>query len=415
MITSPRDAAACPPGTLTVVLKGYPRLSETFIAQELRGLELAGFKLAIVALRRPTDRVRHPIHDEITAPVHYLPEYLHDAPLRVLRAAWRARRRPGFARAARTWLRDFARDPTRNRARRFGQALVLADELPSGTNRLHAHFIHTPASVTRYAALLTGLPWTISAHAKDIWTSPDWDLADKLADADWTVTCSAAAVARLAALASDPDRVALIYHGLDFERFPAPPARPDVIGAPTRLLSIGRLVPKKGFDVLLRALAMLPAALEWRLTHVGGGGDAALRALAAELGLADRVEWRGSAAQEEVLRQYRAADVFVLASRVAGDGDRDGLPNVLLEAQSQGLACVSTAVSAIPELILDGETGLLAPPDDPAALAAALASVIADPALRRRLGAAGQARVRARFGHATGLERLAEKFRATAR
>ncbi|MDZ4135927.1 MAG: colanic acid biosynthesis glycosyltransferase WcaL, partial [Paracoccaceae bacterium] len=154
---------------VVVLVKGYPRLSETFIAQELRGLEQAGLDLVIVSLRRPTDKKRHAVHDRITAPVVYLPEYLHEEPLRVLRGFWAARRRPGFGAAVRQFWADLRRDPTRNRVRRFGQAAVLVAEWPEGAGWLHAHFIHTPASVARYASAITGVPFTVSAHAKDIW------------------------------------------------------------------------------------------------------------------------------------------------------------------------------------------------------------------------------------------------------
>ena len=155
-------------GPVAFVLKGYPRLSETFIAQEILALEQRGLDIHLFSLRHPTDGRHHPVHDEIKAPVTYLPEYLHREPGRSL-GAWRAARHlPGYATAHRVWRRDFARDRTRNRIRRFGQAMVLATSLPHGTSRLHAHFLHTPSSVARYAALMTGLPWSASAHAKDI-------------------------------------------------------------------------------------------------------------------------------------------------------------------------------------------------------------------------------------------------------
>lgn len=397
--------------TIAVVLKGYPRLSETFIAQELLALEQAGLVLHLFSLRAPTDAARHPVHDEIRAPVTYLPEYLHDAPGRVLAAWWRQRRRPGYAAAKAAFLADLKRDRTRNRVRRFGQALVLADSLPPGTERLYAHFLHTPASATRYAALIAGLPWSCSAHAKDIWTTPDWDKREKLAEMDWLVTCTAAGRDHLAGLAADPAKVALVRHGLDLTRFPPPPATDPSTASggdggdperPVRLLSVGRAVVKKGYDDLLEALAQLPPGLAWRLVHIGGGKDLArLQAQAAELGLAARIDWRGAQPQTAVLQAYREAELFVLASKIAPDGDRDGLPNVLMEAQSQGLACLATALPGIEELILEGRTGSLVPPADPAALSRALGRLIADPAERRRLGQAGQARVRESFdaGH----------------
>ena len=409
----PGEAAAGRRNLVGVVLKGYPRLSETFIAQELLALERRGVALALYSLRHPTDRATHPMHAAIRAPIAYLPEYLHDEPARVLRA-WRvARRLPGYRAARAAFWRDLARDFSRNRVRRFGQALVLAAELPDTVAHLHAHFLHTPASVTRYAATMRGLPWSVSAHAKDIWTTPDWDKREKLAECAWATTCTAANALHLRSLADAPAKVDLVYHGIDLERFPAAPRERDRArdgrdpARPVCILSVGRAVDKKGYDDLLHALAMLPTALHWRFAHVGGGQLAGeLAALAATLGIADRVQWRGAQAHDDVLAAYREADVFVLASRISDDGDRDGLPNVLLEAQSQHVACLSTSVSGIPELIDDGVSGLLVPPRDRQALADALARLVADPALRGRLAEAGHARTTTAFTLAAGVERL---------
>jgi glycosyltransferase involved in cell wall biosynthesis len=394
------------------VLKGYPRLSETFIAQEIAALERRGLEILIVSLRRPADARRHALHDEIRAPLLYLPEYLLLEPLRVLRAWWKV----GTTKAVRSlWLRDLRRDPTPNRIRRFGQALVLAAELPGGVERLHAHFLHTPASVARYAALLRGLPWSASAHAKDIWTTPEWEKREKLASCEWLVTCTAANREHLAALAP-PGRVELVYHGLDLDRFKplsAPARARDGRNAadPVVILSVGRLVEKKGTEVLLEALARIPAAVHWKLVHVGSGPlKEKMKRQARRLRIDGKIDWRGALTQDELLPEYRNADLFALASRVARDGDRDGLPNVLLEAQSQGLACVATRVSAIPELVRDGHTGLLVEENHPAALARALESLITSPARRRALGQAGQARVAEKFELDASLEPLARRF-----
>jgi len=403
-------------GPVAFVLKGYPRLSETFIAQEIRALERRGLDIRIVSLRHPTDPSVHPVHREIVAPVTYLPEYLHDEPARVVRGWRTARRLAGYATARRIWLRDLARDPTPNRVRRFGQAMVLAAECPADVAWLHAHFLHTPASVMRYAATMMGLPWSISAHAKDVWTTPDWEKREKLADCRWLVTCTRVNAEHLSALAPEPARVELVYHGLDLSRFPAVPRHPATGDGgdpdhPVIMLSVGRAVAKKGYRILLSALAELPSEVHWRLIHIGGGPMlAALRNQAREAGIDGRVDWRGAQPQEAVLEAYRSADLFALASRVASDGDRDGLPNVLMEAQSQGLACLATQVSAIPELIDDGENGVLVPPDDAGALANALRHLISDPALRLRLGAAGARRVQERFGLDAGIDHLARRF-----
>jgi glycosyltransferase involved in cell wall biosynthesis len=401
---------------IVVVLKGYPRLSETFIAQELRGLERAGFELVIVALRRPTDAKRHPVHDEIRAPVRYLPEYLHEEPLRVIRSLLKCLPRPGFWRALGSLAADLPRDFTRNRVRRFGQALVLAAEWPEDAGWLHAHFAHTPASVTRYASLLRGLPWTCSAHAKDIWTSADWDLAGKLSSARWTVTCTKTGFDHLRKLANGSGAVHLSYHGLDLDRFGSfDGSRRERDGSvadePVVLLSVGRAVEKKGYDTLLEALSLLPGDLAWRFEHIGGGEELnRLKALAKKFGIDGKIAWKGALAQEEVLQHYRDADIFALACRITANGDRDGLPNVLVEAASQRLACVSTDISGVPELLSPDETGLLVPAENPRALAQALERLIRDPALRTRLGDAAERRVRGHFDHMSSIGQLKELF-----
>ncbi|MBA4268211.1 MAG: colanic acid biosynthesis glycosyltransferase WcaL [Methylobacterium sp.] len=412
------DAADKAP-RIAIAMKGYPRLSETFIAQELLGLQQRGLPFAIWSLRRPTDAARHLMHDQISVPVRYLPEYLHDEPGRVLRGVLGALLRPGLLRLLPVVLRDLARDRTRNRLRRFGQACVMARELPAATTHLHVHYLHTPASVIRYAALLRGIGWSFSAHAKDIWTTPDWEKREKIADAAWGVTCTQDGHRELQRLADRPDKVALVYHGLDLGRFPAPPPRPPRDGSdpadPVRIVTIGRAVEKKGFDDLLAALARLPAGLHWRLTHIGGGEKLkALQAQAIALGLGERVKWAGPKAQGDVIAALREADLFVLPSRKAGDGDRDGLPNVVMEAASQALPIVATDFAGIPEFVRDGVEGLLVPPGDVAALAQALAALAEAPDRRAALGQAALARLTGAFSAAAGLDGIAARLRASA-
>ncbi len=398
------------------VLKGYPRLSETFIAQEILGLERAGLPLEIISLRRPTDTKRHPVHDEIKASVMYLPEYVKDEPLRCFRAWLKVRKLAGYPAAVKAFRRDWARDRTSNRARRFVQAMVLAAERQGAVSALHAHFIHTPASVVAYAAIMLQLGWTCSAHAKDIWTSEDWDLAGKLAEADWVVTCTRNGWATLKSLASDPARVYLSYHGLDLSRFSHFGNRQHTrdgssTAASVRFVSVGRAVTKKGYDTLLDGLALLPQDVHWTFEHAGGGALLEdLMQQAGRLGIADRITWHGAMAQEEVLKLYRESDVFVLPCRIAPDGDRDGLPNVLVEAASQALACISTNISGVPELIDDGTHGLLVDADDPKSLADALATTVRDPALRARLGAAAESKVREHFDHHASVHQLMNLF-----
>lgn len=395
----------------------YPRRSETFIAQELLGLQKAGLDFEILSLTAPDNAEEpHPVNREITVPVHYLPHTFVRGLPAILAAWWRARRLPGYAEARRRFLADLRRDFTIGRLRRFAQAMVIADGHAPRYRALHAHFLHKPASVARYVELLCATPWSASAHAKDIWTSPDWDLADKLASASWVVTCSGHAFEKLKSLAPEGARVFLSYHGLDLERFGANPASPSTRDGgdpfrPLHLLTVARAVEKKGLDTLLEALALLPPNLSWDLVHIGYGGKLdTLKQQAEALGIAGRIAWKGSQPQTAVLAACRDADLFVLPCRVAADGDRDGVPNVLVEAGSQRLAVVSTTVSGVPELVKHAETGVLVPPDDPPALARAIEDLGRDPARRARLGAAAERRVRREFDHRASVAFLMRLF-----
>lgn len=403
------------PPKLAIVVKGWPRLSETFIAQELAALEAAGHRFDIWSLRHPTDVKRHPLHDQIAAKVRYLPEYLHLEPVRVARAILAARRLPGFSAAWSIWRADYTRDRTRNRARRFGQACVMAIELPAESTALYAHFLHTPSSVARYCAIMRGLPWGFSAHAKDIWTSQEWELREKLDasqyGAEFGATCTAYGADYLRSLTDDPTRIDLVYHGLDLTRFPKPPQRPlRQPNDPIRLLSVGRLVEKKGFDQLIDALTLLPENVDWRWTHIGGGalkGEMATRASAA--GIAGHIEWRGACDQPQVIDAMRGSDIFVLPSRIASDGDRDGLPNVLMEAASQALPIISTTVSAIPEFIETDVHGILTSDSAPD-LAAAIMTLVQDPQKATSLADAAYDRLVAEFGMDPGIAQLSHRL-----
>ncbi len=402
---------------VAIVLKGYPRLSETFIAQEIHQLEQLGLPITLYSLRHPTDTKRHPVHDEIKAKVFYLPEYLHQEPLRVLRSWFSARRYPGYKRALGRFVKDLKRDWTRNRVRRFGQALVLAVEMPPATDFVYSHFLHTPSSAARYAAIIRGVEWGFSAHAKDIWTISEWEKTEKIADAAWGVTCTESGCEHLNGLDYDgPRKVALVYHGIDLSRFAAPDGERRLadgtnVDDPVRIVSVGRMVAKKGYDDLIEALARLPGDLSWKFIHIGGGElGSELKQLAESAGISDKIEWRGAQSQGDVKTALKEADIFALMSKIDVTGDRDGLPNVLMEAQSQNVVCIATNVSAIPELIRHGETGYLVEPEDADGMSQGLAQLIGDPELRIRYGQAGGERVRTDFSHHACIGVLAEKL-----
>ncbi|AWM87658.1 glycosyltransferase family 4 protein [Microvirga sp. 17 mud 1-3] len=410
--------SASSPQRIAIAVKGYPRLSETFIAQEILALENRGLSLEIWSLRHPTEKAVHPMNRQIRARVSYLPEYLYEEPLRVLKGAAWSIRQPGFRALMRAFFADLKRDFTANRVRRLGQAFVMGRELSPDVRHLHVHYLHTPASVVRYAALLTGRTWTFSAHAKDIWTTPDWEKSEKLAEALWGVTCTAEGARHLQALAPRPDRVSLVYHGLDLSRFPPPPeARPARDGTdpadPVRIVSVGRAVAKKGFGDLLKALAALPPDLHWRFAHVGGGELLeSLKTQAKQNGIADKVAFLGPKAQPDVVALLREADLFVLPSKKARSGDQDGLPNVLMEAAAQSLAIVASDFAGIPEFIRSGQEGELVPPGEWEALSNALNLLAREPERRRAYGAAAYERLRREFSMEGGIDVLEERFRA---
>ncbi len=388
---------------LVVVLKGYPRLSETFIAQELLNLERSGFELTLFSLRHPTDKKTHPVNDEIQAEVVYLPEYLYQEPGRVIRSWLKVRKLKGMKSAWSIFLKDLRRDRTANRVRRLGQALVLAAEFPENAPAIYAHFLHTPASVARYAALIRDLPWACSAHAKDIYTSPDWEIQEKLNDLNWLTTCTSKNVSHLRTLSSEPEKITLNYHGLDLDRFENTSPEfshydgqnPEV---PVKVLSVGRAVEKKGYGELLTALSNLPKSLSWEFHHIGGGPLLdSLKTQAETLGIDSAMHWHGAQSQQFVLEHYRQSDLFVLNSCIDRHGDRDGLPNVMVEAQSQGLPVVGTTISGIPELVETELNGILVPSRDTAQLTKALERMITNPALRKSLGMAGRTKVNELF------------------
>ncbi len=400
---------------IACILKGYPRLSETFIAQEILELERAGVDIVIYSLRHPTDTEIHPIHRNINAKVHYLPEYLYQHPIRVLRALFRGLCDLRFYKLLPLFFKDTLRDFSPNRGRRFGQALVLAREIEPDREWLYVHFLHTPASVARYASYLTDLPWSCSAHAKDVWTTQDWDIREKLAELQWLVTCTKSNTEHLQGMTNNPAKVSLLYHGLDLKRFPAPRRHGTSNGSnaenTVQVVSVGRAVSKKGYDVLLNALSELPDSLFWEFVHIGGGPLLdSFDQQAKALNISHKINWLGPQSFDQVLLQYQQSDIFVLASRIDEFGDRDGLPNVLMEAMSQALPCIATDLSGIPELIQNRRNGILLPPEDVKSLSQAISNLIQLPERRKELGSQGYQTITKMFSLDMNIQRLIERF-----
>lgn len=400
--------------SLAIVVKGFPRLSETFIARELAALEARGISFSLHALRAPGPDAALVEH-RVTAPPQYLPEYLKNAPGRVAHAFAAALRLPGFGAAWRAFRRDLGQEFAAARVRRFGQACVLSQQMPASVRHVHAHFAHSPSSVVRYAALMRGITFSISAHAKDIWTAPDWDLRAKLGAAAFVSVCNRAGYERLAALQTGA-KLELVRHGIERSLI-VPAARAQTRDgsdsrAPVRLISIARAVEKKGLRRLLDALGNLSPAIAFRLDHFGGGELLdELKAKASALALAERIVWHGPRPHREVLAALDASDLFVLPAVVGNDGDRDGIPNAVMEAQARGVAVLATRVGGIDEAVADGVTGRLVPPGDVAALAAAIGALIGDPGLRAQLGAGGLAQAARDYDAEAGYDRIAGLLR----
>lgn len=395
-------------GKIAIVMNCYPQTSETFVAQELLGLQRAGLAFEIVSLERPRNLKRNSLNDEIAAVVHYVPIPLLALPS-VFQAWRRLRSLPGYRAALQVFLGDLVRTANPLLINQFARALIVCDRLREHTGHFHAHFMNRPAAVARYAAAMTSVAWSCSAHAKDIWTQSRPNLVAALASSQWTVTCSRHGYEQLRSLSPRPDRIHLSYHGLDVDKFShfsdkRPPRTGGDPERPLQILSIARAVPKKGLDVLLRALSTLDEDFHWRLIHVGGGGQlSSLQRLARTLAISDRITWLGTRSQDEVLGFYRQADLFVLPCRTARNGDRDGVPNVLVEASSQRLPCISTTVPGVLELLRNEESALLVPPDDTITLASAIKRLAADPAFRGRLARSAERRVRQDFDYSSSI------------
>ncbi|WP_188754875.1 glycosyltransferase [Microbacterium album] len=388
------------------VVKVYPRFSETFVVTELLAREARGEELTVFALRPTSDPRFHPELARVRAAVHYLPR-----PARVS-ALWEALRAASAdavveAAAGRHLGELLAADPI-DAVQAVTLALRVREE---GIDHLHAHFASSATTVARLASLLSGVPYSFTAHAKDLFHDQvdPADLVRKVRDAAFVATVSEFNVRHLRErMPQLADRIHLVYNGLELSRFPyRPPAPPRT---PLRVLAVGRLVEKKGFAVLIDAMAALRDEGVDAVLDIAGGGELAddLAARRTGLGLEERVRLLGPLPQDEIALLLREADVFAAPCVVAQDGNADGLPTVLLEAMATGVPCVATAVTGIPEVVIPGETGLLCRPGDADSLTGALGAFARGQADGVRMAAAARRLVEERFDSRRQAARLAE-------
>ena len=403
---------------LGMILKGYPRISETFISNEILLLEKLGFNIHLFSMRKPREDFTHESVKKIRAPVDYLPEtLLKPLPRLLYHNFMLAFKRPAiYAAALKTAWRRFLRTHKSATLKHLFQAGYLANRLlpASGVTHLHAHFAHSPTSVAMFTSRLTGLPFSFTAHAKDIYTSDARQLSEKIGLSRFVVTCTDYNRRHLAEI-SDGHTTPIhrIYHGIDVDLFSGNYTEHQTPDQPYRILTIARLTAKKGLPTVYKALKILAdSGLKFEHTLIGDGEERdSILELINKLKLTSVTRWLGTLPHHVVLDHYRRADLFVLGCEVAANGDRDGIPNVLIEAMAMGVPVVATDISAIPELVQDGKTGLLAPAGRPDKLAEAMQQMLTDTRMRNRLTAAARQFVVQAFDNGTLIDGLAQIYR----
>jgi colanic acid/amylovoran biosynthesis glycosyltransferase len=397
------------------VIRMFPQTSETFIANEILELERQGAQVRIFSYRRQRSQVRHECVRLIQAPLTYLPDPVYRHLGRIVRAHRELlRRNPArYRMTARYVLSHTLSDRNPDTWRRFLQAGYLARLLLDGdVGHLHAHFAHGATRVAELASMLTGIPFSFTAHARDVYSD----------DVDFALLREKAERARFAVTVSNYNReflserlghlkshIRTIYNGVDLDKFVPDP---DVKREAGYILAVGRLVEKKGFRHLIDACAILrDRGHRFRCDIVGGGE---LRdELAARIGahrLGDVVSLVGTRSQEEILPFYRRANLVVMSAVLAGDGNRDALPTVLLEAMACGTPVVASRLTGIPEIVDDGKNGLLIEPGNAKLLSEALERLLLQPELCLRFGLAARAKAERCFDLHRNVGRLHNLF-----
>jgi len=413
------------------IVRSWPRLSQTFIVNEVVGLERLGVELSVFSMVEAGEPLAAPLADAVRASVDYLDaaarrpllsQMLEHARV-FLAAPGRYVSTLAFTIRGRRLTGGYA---SAHRGVCFRYAVHVAETVHRDraggrpVSQIHAHFAHDPALVGLLAHRLTGIPFSLTAHARDLYSIPSSTLEARVRDASAVVTCCRANVDYLDPLVHD-GRLHLVHHGVDIDRFkPLAELRDGDQNDRARngeahvplVLSVGRLVEKKGFPDLLHACAILKGDGYRFRGEIYGDGPMAeeLTALRDRLGLGETVSFCGPVANPELVSVFQSADVFALTPRIGSDGDRDGLPNVLVEAMACGVPVVTTAVGGVSDLVRSGENGLVARPNDPQDVAEQLRALLSDPARRRILGDAARGTVEEGFDARAAARQLASLF-----
>lgn len=404
--------------TLGYILKGYPRISETFISNEILLLEQLGFRMRLFPMRHPRENFCHDSVKQIQAQVDYLPtELLLEFPRLLLPNIFLAIKRPAlFKHSLGLAHKRYRRTAKLATFKHLLQAGYLTNHhlLKDNTlTHLHGHFAHSPTSVTMFAALLSGRSFSFTAHAKDIYTSNPEQLREKIRLARFVVTCTDYNRKYLEHIADGLNTpIHCIYHGIDLKLF-SPETDHTECAPPYRLLTVARMTEKKGLPTLYKALQILKNRnCQFQHTLIGDGDDREkILKLIAELGLGDCCHCLGTRTHKEVLKQFEESDLFVLACEIAKNGDRDGIPNVLVESLAMGVPGLSTTVSAIPEILLHNKSGITVPPSDPETMACQIREILENRGLRKTLIRGGIEHTRKHFDNRLLVAKMGDIFR----
>ncbi len=386
-------------------LKVFPRFSQTFVLNELLAHQAAGEHVEIFSINRPNDGRFHSLLCQLQSSVNYLDSPCYEASEFWKRIGSAAESLPGL------W------EVLSNEADQMHSVICSAVDLAlkAKTNQishLHAHFGNVAAGVARLAAKLAGITYSFTAHARDIYRhNVDLDeLEKKVRDAQFVATVSKYNIEHLTrTFPLFSSRFELVYNGMDLDRFgfESPTAREPLI------LAIGRLVEKKGFQYLIQACEVLKSqSKRFRCEFVGSGPlEGELRAEIARRDLNDCVYLTGPATTEEVAARIRDARVIAVPCVIADDGDRDGMPTVLLEAMALGTPCVSTDVTGIPEIIVNEQTGLIVKQRDAETLALACSRLLSDAHLRQSISLNARLVIDEQFNSHVNCRELRRLFR----
>ncbi|WEA01627.1 glycosyltransferase family 4 protein [Mucilaginibacter sp. SJ] len=393
------------------ILAKYPNLTETFIQNEITALRQRGLIIQILAIDKE-DVPSVEAADTLGTIIYYGKNFAFDKFLAHLHCIAFYGYKYFRTLIASLFINDKSFcDPLHN-LKAFSISVYFLYRLRRSPVRLvHAHFINMPATIASLLSRLSGLPYSCSAHAHDIYTGNVSDINRKIAGSVFTVTCTAANKDYLLKLCADNyhDKIIHIYHGIDTSVWPSRIYNPNII-KPVKILSIGRLVEKKGFNYLLEVVSILKEnGLDVRCTIVGDGPlKKKLKNQAKELFIEDVVTFHGAQPHEHIKDLYAGCDFFVLPCHISKDGDRDGLPNVLLEAIALGIPVISSNISAIPELVKHRFTGMLNAAGDSKSIADNIMELTSNPELRRSLSVNGRSMIEESFAMNNCTSRLKE-------